>query len=145
VSLVQIQSPLFPPSPVLLDGSLTVAGGTIVFQDQFEFFHITGTLDLEPGATLWLKVDGSVNGLTDLLLVDGLTTINSASLEVTTLNASPAPGYVYHFLTTNTFSGAGWNSTIIYDPNSPFTASYFFLDPFDLGVGPPGGSPGRRR
>jgi hypothetical protein len=128
----------------LLDGSLTATGGAIVFQDQFGSFHITGNLDLEPGATLWLKVDGSVNGLTDLLLVDGLTTINSASLEVTTLNASPAPGYVYHFLTTNAFSGAGWNSTIIYDPNSPFTASYYFLDPFDLGVLGGASSPRRR-
>jgi hypothetical protein len=128
----------------LLDGSLTATGGTIVFQDQFGLFHVTGNLDLESGATLWLKVDGSVNGLTDLVQVDGLATINSASLEVTTLNASPAAGYVYHFLTTNGFSGPGWNSTIIYDPNSPFTASYYFLDPFDLGVAGAAGSPRRR-
>ena len=94
---------------------------------------ITGNLDVESGDYISVNIDGSQNGVSDLIQVQGLLTLNNADLNTTTLNASPTSGWAYTFLQAlGQETESGWS--IASPINSGYSANYSFSSLYSLQV-----------
>jgi hypothetical protein len=119
-------------SNVYINDSFNCEGGTIEFVNNpgaYTTLNVTGDFSINSSVTLNMNVDGSADqgydhlGNGDMIAALGTTTVDGATLNITTQNASPQPGWYWSIFHFTYVEGSGWGSL----NNSGYSANYQWI------------------